>query len=719
MLKHLFRESHRVVKRSMPHSEYRPRASVAQRFMPEDMTLPSNVQFSRTFISKQLSEALKLTRHVPQTRLSPMAMYMSSKGSTSWEASVKLQPNTTQDDFAPAGWKIVETANENTIVDDGKKKAGGGLLSFFGRRTAIAQSDAISRSNSPPVNSLVISSLKDSPRASVDNMRSTTMVDSGQGSGRTAPASPIASSSSMLTQKNDSNPTASSVTLDSIVPEPTPPPSAVSRFLGRFSSRANKPRDSLALSQDDLEFLSDVPTFNESESNPDSESDALSMMIKSPPLTTTLPPPLAPPPRLSQPTRTLSQATKVEKSFMDDDPFSIFNSSDFASKFAHPPMKSLTAAPTSPVGVPLSNLALSSTVSPLVHSRNPEGTSNTQGRSSFDNLPAPVNGILPIKRVVVAMTPPNNPSTPPPVPKPNVLSERSSSYNHWPGRDSVTSGLTDVISPLPPPPGSRSHTPSHTTLSPSIQVAVKFDDDDEFSEFLSSPAPSAPPVPPSFTHNALTMNLANLSSLVGQPPTTTNNSFDGFDDFLGPFSADPQPPQPPAKPKPQHFVHAPNSAPPNNQRTSNTQSLPQQQHSRTVSKADHSRTLSLLENVAARGPWLQPASPLPEALPPPVSSNLKPSGNDLFTYGSTMQAQQAQAAASLSIPFQAPTLKVGSQNGSRQPAPAHLLPPPMSSQPSLSKPPMLHPSSMNAAVTPTEVKSGGLSAQDLSFFEGL
>ncbi|KAF8817503.1 hypothetical protein BYT27DRAFT_7247377 [Phlegmacium glaucopus] len=705
-------------------------ASIAQRFMPEDMTLPSNVQFAKTFISKQLAEALKLTKHAPQTPLSPMAMYMSSKGSTSWEASIKSQPNITHDDFAPAGWKIVEAAKENTVVDDGKKKTGSGLLSFFGRRSAISQSDAVSRPASPPVNNPIISSLAtgSSPRVSADNMGSTTTVGSSQGSGRTTPALPIAisSSSSISTQKNDSTLTASSVASDSIVRESTPPPSAVSRFFGRFSSRANKPRDSLALSQDDLEFLSDVPTFTESESGHGSELDTLGMMIKSPPLPMTLPPPLAPPPRPSQPTRSMSQTTKFEKDPMNDDPFSIFNSSDSASKHAYSPMNPLTASSPS-VGAPLLNLSLSSNASPLAHSRNSGSTASNQGWSSFGDLPAPANGILPVKRPVVAsMTPPNS-STPPPVPesKPNaafpILSRGSSSQNQRLGRDSLASGSTGVISPFPPPPGSRSHTPVHTTLS--VQVAANFDDDDDddFSEFLSSPAQSPPPAPPSSIHNVL---AANSSSSVGQIPTTTNSIFDGFDDFLEPFSSDPQPPQPPAKPKPQPFAFPPNFPPSNTRRTPSTQSPPQRQHSRTVSKADHSRTMSLLENVAARGQWLGPAARLPEALPPPVSnSSTKPPSNDLFKYGSTMQAQQAQTQAALSASFQVPTLRTDeknrSQNSSRQPTPAHLFRPPMSSQPPLPTPPMLHPSSMNAAVSPAEVKSGGLSAQDLSFFEGL
>ena len=60
----------------------------------------------------------------------------------------QVQPNIAQDDFAPVGWKIVEAAKENTVVDDGKK-AGSKLLSFFGRKSS--QSDAVLRSTFPPV----------------------------------------------------------------------------------------------------------------------------------------------------------------------------------------------------------------------------------------------------------------------------------------------------------------------------------------------------------------------------------------------------------------------------------------------------------------------------------------------------------------------------------------------------------------------------------------
>jgi len=87
-----------------------------------------------------------------------------------------------------------------------------------------------------------------------------------------------------------------------------------------------------------------------------------------------------------------------------------------------------------------------------------------------------------------------------------------------------------------------------------------------------------------------------------------------------------------------------------------------------------------------------------------------------------MQAQQEKATATL---LQAPTLvadeKKPLKNSSHQLSPGFMFPPPsVPSQPPLMKPPTLHASSMiSPVVTPTKVKSGGLSAQDLSFFEGL
>ncbi len=222
-----------------------------------------------------MSEALKLTRHSQVTRSSPIALYMASKGSTSWENSLKSRPNMIQEDIVPAGWKILETTKEEPIVaDDGKKKPNGGLLSFFGRRGTNSSTDANKRSSSPIAS---ISSAKSgsSPRASVEGgRRSASQSVAGD---KSTPASPsVASFGSTVVQKNDTNPlpetqaTSTTAPINEIVREPSPPPaSAVSRFLGRFSSRPKtSSMDSIALSQDDLEFLSDVPSLTSPRGRP-------------------------------------------------------------------------------------------------------------------------------------------------------------------------------------------------------------------------------------------------------------------------------------------------------------------------------------------------------------------------------------------------------------------------------------------------------------------
>ncbi len=126
---------------------------------------------------------------------------------------------------------------------------------------------------------------------------------------KSTPASPsVASIGSTVVQKNDTNPlpetqaTSTTAPINEIVREPSPPPaSAVSRFLGRFSSRPKtSSMDSIALSQDDLEFLSDVPSLTSPEVDQDTGLDALSSMIRSPPLPQHYLLPLPPPPRLLQ-----------------------------------------------------------------------------------------------------------------------------------------------------------------------------------------------------------------------------------------------------------------------------------------------------------------------------------------------------------------------------------------------------------------------------------
>ena len=84
-----------------------------------------------------------------------------------------------------------------------------------------------------------------------------------------------------------------------------------------------------------------------------------------------------------------------------------------------------------------------------------------------------------------------------------------------------------------------------------------------------------------------------------------------------------------------------------------------------------------------------------------------------------MQAQQAQATATLQAKaHDGADEKNRSHYSSHLLTPGYSFPPPVS-QPPLLKSPSSYASSINPVSTPTEAKSGGLSAQDLSFFEGL
>ncbi|KAF8159615.1 hypothetical protein B0H34DRAFT_796844 [Crassisporium funariophilum] len=743
--------------------------SVMQRLVPEDMTLPANIQFSKTFVSKQMIEALKLTKYSPSTRLSPMAMYMTSKGSTSWEAAIKSRPTFVQEDSIPAGWKIVEAAKEDaTSTDDGKKKAGGGLLSFFGRRATNPAPDATRRSASPVTTTAISSSgAGSSPKPSIDSVRSANPTQK-QVSGRVTPSSPIVPSSSTptATQQNDSMQVSSAsinmprLSSESIASEPTPPPSAVSRFLGRFSTRtkSSNPQDPLALSADDLEFLSDVPTVQQV-SGKGADLDALSLMIRSSPLPTVLPPPLAPPPRAPlQPPPATSRVLQVETPHSQQqqhDPFSFFDAPypETKTKAAPaPPLQHLTAAPTPPAR-PISSSSVNLSLPPPPS--NGASFTASAGQNSLDSeelwpsfdYPAPMVKV-PIaqknRTFVPIMKSSSSTSTPPPLlakppsafPMPPQV---TSSLNHRAASNGPAAGSSIMISPIPPPPSSRSHTPFRAVgqvNQPAQPIITSFDEDDDFSDFLSSPAETTPPAHTSFSSftSAGTSSTKVLTSNDHAPPL--DSFFESFDDFASASHSNPTPPRPPAKPL--NFAFTSNSSvsrpqPPIASSFSPPPSQGSPPSRKIHRKADHSRTLSLMETAAARGRWLGPPSPLPEALAPPGGSNGNSSQQDSYGGGSTMQAQQAQAAATLAASFSSPALTSNgpgakmNQTWNLPPPNPTLLQPALPSQYSHSgfkgdfQPQSSRQlSTMNSGTTtPAEVKTGGLSAQDLSFFEGL
>ncbi|KAF9531739.1 hypothetical protein CPB83DRAFT_904376 [Crepidotus variabilis] len=774
--------------------------SAAQKLIPEDLVLPMNGAFTKTFTSKQLSESLKLTRHSFIAKSSPMAMYMLSKGSTSWEASIKARAAIAPEDVTPAGWKIVEQAPIESSAEDGKKKAG--FFSFFGRKAATASVDSIKRPGSPASISGV-SSIRTgaSPRPSVDSNLSS-IAPSTPVTGRTTPSVPVPEANPIAFQISESKSISaisplSETSADGFQSE-TIPPSAVSRFLGRFSgkSRRSASRDSLALSTDDIEFLAEVPTASPSNdvgNGPD--LDALSLMLKAPPppLTTTLPPPLPPPPKPAQLPRiappppapatspplaaptpkpvTLSVPTPpppilsmtINDDFEDfweapasrppslpsNDPFSFFDAPP-----TNPPLPRNSIPQITPVPAPVNTLTSNDDdgdwapfdvpapqptkpIAPMTRTPVTKQSPPTQVKRSF----------VPIMNSSRSSTPVNAKSSstfslPPP---PTFTQSRSATSGH-----SAGAGHAPVIAPLAPPP-SASRPPSiplvnlassnPTALSSSVSAPAvnHIEDDDDFADFLSSPPAGPSQIQPTSFVDFTTPTPARVqhasTSTYPVSAGSANNSSDNFG-FLDSAPSPSVQKQTLTSSSSSLATGRKMSLPGIN--STAKPSLPSMKtssgHVRKVSReADHARTQSLLDSAAARGRWLAPPSPIPEALsPPPDSGCLSPPKASGFDGASTMQAQQAHAVASIAS-------KSNGNGAMLKPPPAWNFPAPPSMNAaafsikntlatSATPPPQALPSSFlqpTPSLTPisapsqTNTRSGGLSAQDLSFFEGL
>ncbi|ESK97680.1 hypothetical protein Moror_17387 [Moniliophthora roreri MCA 2997] len=249
----------------------------------------------KSWTYKKTTDAVRLTRSTQISRQSPLAKYLESKGSTAWEASVKSKPDLVRDDtdVMPVGWKIMEKEEPAAPAPEMKRKATGGILSsLFGR------------SEPSPVRS----SPSHSPRPSIDGKRSVSKEISSPttATNTTTPTTitPTTTAAPTLTSiaSSSSAPTASP---DIFPPQEVPPqPSAVSRFFNRFSRQksSSSPHNSMALSSDDIDFLSDMK-LEPVPSALDDELDDLPLGIVSSTLTHStkeenvkLPPPLAPPP---------------------------------------------------------------------------------------------------------------------------------------------------------------------------------------------------------------------------------------------------------------------------------------------------------------------------------------------------------------------------------------------------------------------------------------
>ncbi|KAF7309573.1 hypothetical protein MIND_00328300 [Mycena indigotica] len=249
------------------------------------------------------------------------------------------------------------------------------------------------------------------------------------------------------------------------------------------------------------------------------------------------------------------------------------------------------------------------------------------------------------------------------------LNTRAVTANHAPLRKAPTaimsSGSTKspvsipkLHSFFPPPPGS--------SLSPPMEKARTLSNllDDDFSGF-------------SDRQTDLSSSTSSQRTLLGSSAGDGNlDAFDDFNEFMEASPSEPttlrtpSPPRPPAKP--------PRSLPA-------PLSLVDPDDTPLALMQAHQRTKSLVDSAAASSGirWPAPASPVPELLPPPDT-----------TSPSTMQSQQAA--------FLNRTM-----DKKLTPLPVR-----MTSQPVLPfQPPLLS--------TASSKSTGGLSAQDLSFFEGL
>ncbi|KAG5721341.1 hypothetical protein E4T56_gene13004 [Termitomyces sp. T112] len=695
--------------------------SITNRLMPRDLTLPSSLQFSKTFTAKHMGDALRLSRHVPITRLSPFTLYMASKGSTEWEVSVKSRIDFTNDDLLPPGWRVVEKEKEEpSPTVEMKKKGSGGLLSFFGRKSANPSVEANPRRSESPglapsisttvssSNGSVSSPVTRSTRPSLDSAKSSTHSSTPNllGSGPVADFTLITSAPS------------SQITAPGIAEQTPQAPSAVSRFLGRFArnkASGSLVKDSLALSTDDLEFLSDIVPSANDEADENDQLKELSDMLNRTPSSTALPPLLAPPPR-APPTNLVSEnlTSQALKSSAHPqvDPFSIFDSPSTMSKVTMPAVQPVIPS------LPPSQLPTTS-IPPLrpltsshdrTESQGAPSSSRSNGHSSspFDTSAFTARSQTPSsgRRAPIA-----------------IMSTGSSS--------SSNSGSIATLPPapiLPPPPPTKfPSTPSHSRASSQRNI---FEDEHELASFRAPPVFQSS-LPSDSSTSSVFSDQSLFPDTSSHQTKSNSNLFDDFDDFVSSPIHDPSPPQTPAKPS---LLSQPPTAPspempsqPPPQPPTKHPSTPPRKGSRA---ADYQRTLSLVNLAASRtGRWPAPPSPLPELLPPPPGGPHASSTSSTAALLSSMQAQQKDAisavASSTSSPSGFPLVIrppgfSGLQTSTMSPSPPPRLgvasPAPRANHVKNGLEPA--PASSVLKYTPSATP-GGLSAQDLSFFEGL
>ncbi|KAK7686450.1 hypothetical protein QCA50_010674 [Cerrena zonata] len=269
-----------------------------------------------------------------------------------------------------------------------------------------------------------------------------------------------------------------------------------------------------------------------------------------------------------------------------------------------------------------------------------------------------------------------------------------------------------VLSPLSPPPSASSSLLVNTQVNRPSPVADPFEDD--FADFHSA-SPSITQHPSSFS---ITTSVSSNHGLLNMQGSKSS----GFDDFsvLSPVLRTPTPPKPPSK------LPLPAISAPKNDVAVHPSPKGQSKAAR------HQHTLSLVELAASRkGQWPAPGppSPLPQPLsffpPPPPSSSSSRSSGLVDLMGEDEPLGNFSSAGSMASLAPAPKIAAVTQNSVQTNGFSLLAPSSQSTQsiPSFGSSQWLSPSNSAASIKSNGSSgtkgAGKLSAQDLSFFEGL
>ncbi|KAH9000303.1 hypothetical protein EDB92DRAFT_485207 [Lactarius akahatsu] len=508
------------------------------RYVPS-LTLPQVPPFGKSFTAKAMADAVKLSRNTALARTSPMSTFLAAKGSTAWETSVKSRIETSVDEV-PLGWRILEKEGKKDEKIEEVRKPTGLLAGLWGRRTSSTTSSIPGTEKSTPSPSSMASESVHSVQT--PNQRSS--LESVKSPSGTKPVSQT------LLELSPSLAPAHSQDGDS---PPSSAPSAVSRFLNRFSrsrQSSSHSRNSLTLSGDDLEYLSDVRS-NSTDPMDASGDEQLDFGSTAPSSFLGKLPPLLPPP-LSSPPSSLSNAT--------------------------------TSLPPS--------------LGPLVR----DDTKNGPITTSLVDLNASLDARKPVEQSsIFALTP----LIPGPI-------RATSSKSIHPISDYSIASPSDKINP----PFSATLLPTSSRSAVQRSDVPHNDDDDDFSDFLSSPAD--PPL--------LTFSASPPSSTQVRVPPPHTQSMSSDDDFANLMSLSTGA-LPDSSIRPDVAI-TPNPADPAFRvAPTNPTSLIAQRRKGSRTE-EHLHTLGLLELAAARpGRWPAPPSPLPEVLTPPPPPESAPSSS--------------------------------------------------------------------------------------------